>query len=229
LFCQIIEAPNEDPKEAQMTIFVLIVLMSGLVIYAVYEGKNYSQATSQAPIDIKAFFKTKTLFKYITPETLLEGEKIIFVPKPHWLVIIKPLRVFLVLLILSLLQRALFGRGSFLYYIPGFSSLSGIIPAATFITVIYSILVILDYKNSEYCITDKRIIVKRGILRRVSIDISMGMIETIIFHQGLIGRIFKYGTVAVTGIGASLSGFSYIYDPVPVRTIIINEVHKRRS
>ena len=211
-----------------MTIFVLLLLMAGLIVYSIYEGRKYSKTRHGSPIDVKGAFNSKMFFKYITPETLLEGEKIIFTPKTHWLIIIKPIKVFFILFIFSILQNTLFSRGSFFYYIPGFiPGLRGIISLAIFITIIYSVLVILDYKNAEYCITDKRIIVKRGILKRVSIDISMNMVETIIFYQGLLGRIFNYGTVAVTGIGASLSGFSYIYDPVPVRTIIINEVHKR--
>ena len=130
-----------------MTIFVLLLLMSGLIVYSIYEGKKYSETRHDSPIDVKGAFKSKMFLKYITPETLLEGEKIIFTPKTHWLIIIKPIKVFFVLFILSILQKILFSGESFsvyLYYIPGFSSIRGIIPLAIFIAIIYSVLVILD-------------------------------------------------------------------------------------
>ena len=121
-----------------MTIFVLLLLMAGLIVYSIYEGKKYSETRHDSPIDVKGAFKSKMFLKYITPETLLEGEKIIFTPKTHWLIIIKPIKVFFVLFILSILQKILFSGASFsvyLYYILYY--IRDIIPPAIFIAIIY--------------------------------------------------------------------------------------------
>lgn len=64
---------------------------------------------------------------------------------------------------------------------------------------------ILFYKwTSEFIITDKRCILKTGLIRICVSDIALDKCEGIIFHQSIGGRIFGYGTLSATTGGQTL-------------------------
>lgn len=54
---------------------------------------------------------------------------------------------------------------------------------------------LLIYWTTELAVTNKRVIAKSGIIRRNVIDIANTKIEGVTYHQGLVGRIFGYGSV----------------------------------
>jgi uncharacterized membrane protein YdbT with pleckstrin-like domain len=66
-------------------------------------------------------------------------------------------------------------------------------------------------------ITNKRIISKRGILFRNTIELLIGKVESIQIQQSLMGRFLNYGTVVVTGTGVSHEGFQNVADPMTFR------------
>jgi len=63
-------------------------------------------------------------------------------------------------------------------------------------------------RSTELVITDKRLIVKHGVLSIHSIEIRFDKIETVHVNQGLLGRMLNYGDILVTGTGTTL-------DPIP--------------
>lgn len=66
-------------------------------------------------------------------------------------------------------------------------------------------LKILFYKwTSEFIITDKRCILKTGLISICVSDIALDKCEGIIFHQSIGGRIFGYGTLSATTGGQTL-------------------------
>lgn len=65
----------------------------------------------------------------------------------------------------------------------------------------------------RYVLTNRRIIFKRGIIRRRSLDLVLRKIEGVNTDQSLGGRLFNYGTVIVT-TGEASNVYSWIQDPV---------------
>ncbi len=63
-------------------------------------------------------------------------------------------------------------------------------------------------KSTELVVTTKRLIVKHGLVSTHSIEIRFEKIETVRVNHGLLGKIFKYGDVMVTGTGTT-------FDPIP--------------
>ena len=57
---------------------------------------------------------------------------------------------------------------------------------------------------TEIVVTDRRVIFKRGLLSRHTVEMNVSKIETVDVEQGLAGRIWDYGTVVIRGTG---SGF----------------------
>jgi len=74
------------------------------------------------------------------------------------------------------------------------------------IVISFGILLIpifLFQKFSEIAITNNRVVGKSGILRRKTYDFGLKNIESIDVKQTILGRIFGYGDIVITGSGAS--------------------------
>lgn len=82
------------------------------------------------------------------------------------------------------------------------------------------IIKLVSYKTSEFGITNNRVIVKLGFVRRKSVEISLSKIESIIVRQTILGRIIGYGTVVVGGVGGLKEPFRFISKPITLRKII---------
>jgi len=72
----------------------------------------------------------------------------------------------------------------------------------------------LKLRNIEQGVTNKRVILKKGIISRKSDEMKISSIETVEIIQGVMGRIFGFGTVKVTGRGISDLVFKNINDPM---------------
>ena len=75
----------------------------------------------------------------------------------------------------------------------------------------------LKLRNTEMGVTNKRVILKTGIISRHSDEMKISSIETVEIEQGVPGRILGYGTVKVTGKGISDLVFTRIDDPMNVK------------
>ena len=75
----------------------------------------------------------------------------------------------------------------------------------------------LKMRFLEQGVTNKRVILKRGIISRKTEEMKLASIETVEIDQGIFGRIFGYGMVKVTGRGVSNLVFKRIDDPMSVK------------
>ena len=75
----------------------------------------------------------------------------------------------------------------------------------------------LKLRSIEQGVTNKRVILKKGIISRKSEEMKISSIETVEITQGVIGRLFGFGTVQVTGRGISDLVFRNINDPMDVK------------
>lgn len=85
------------------------------------------------------------------------------------------------------------------------------------ITWILAIYEYLRLKYTEQGVTNKRVILKTGIISRKTEEMKLASIETVEIDQGILGRIFDFGTVRVTGRGISDVVFKGIADPMAVK------------
>jgi uncharacterized membrane protein YdbT with pleckstrin-like domain len=73
---------------------------------------------------------------------------------------------------------------------------------------------------SEFVVTDRRVILKRGIFGRHTIEMNRTKVESVDVDQTLMGRIMGYGTVVVRGTGGGLEPIRNIAHPMRFRTYI---------
>jgi len=124
---------------------------------------------------------------------LREGETLKRVAQIHWGIFWKSGAVFL--LALFLLIKA-FPLGVF------FTLVSGVMLVTAFLTKHYLIL----------ALTDKRLIVRTGILNLETVQMHFNRIESVEVFRPPIGRILGYAMVMVTGTGSRVTGIPYVAD-----------------
>jgi len=85
------------------------------------------------------------------------------------------------------------------------------------ITLLLAIWEWLKLRSIEQGVTNKRVILKKGIISRKTEEMKISSIETVKIIQGVIGRMLGFGTVKVTGRGISDLLFKNIDDPMDVK------------
>lgn len=85
------------------------------------------------------------------------------------------------------------------------------------VTWLLAIYEFLKIRSIEAGVTNKRVILKNGIISRRTEEMKLSSIETVEIQQGVIGRILGLGTVKVTGRGISELLFRRISDPLAVK------------
>lgn len=85
------------------------------------------------------------------------------------------------------------------------------------LTLILALYEYLKLKSMEQGVTNKRVVLKRGIISRKTEEMKLQSIETVEIDQGILGRIFGFGTVKITGRGISDVVFKGIDDPMQVK------------
>ncbi len=76
---------------------------------------------------------------------------------------------------------------------------------------------IIRRQTTELVLTDRRIIMKRGLVSRDTVEMNLNKVESLHVNQGLMGRILGYGDVTVVGTGASLEPLREISSPLELR------------
>ena len=84
----------------------------------------------------------------------------------------------------------------------------------------------INYRVSEFAITDSRVIIKLGFIRRVASEIYFSKIESIHVKQGLLGRLLNYGVVIVTGTGGSKNVYKNVRKPLEFKKVIQDVLNK---
>jgi uncharacterized membrane protein YdbT with pleckstrin-like domain len=71
--------------------------------------------------------------------------------------------------------------------------------------------------SSEFAITNKRVLIKVGLVRRHSLELLLQKVEGIGVDQSVLGRILGFGTITVSGVGGTKESFRTISDPLEFR------------
>jgi uncharacterized membrane protein YdbT with pleckstrin-like domain len=78
------------------------------------------------------------------------------------------------------------------------------------------------YLTTELAITNKRVIAKFGLISRSTIEINLQKIESIQVNQGILGRIFNFGSIVVSGAGNPQAPIPGISSPLQFRRAFID-------
>jgi uncharacterized membrane protein YdbT with pleckstrin-like domain len=73
---------------------------------------------------------------------------------------------------------------------------------------------------TEIAVTDRRVIVKTGLIRRHTAEMNMDKVESVTVYQPVLGRLLDFGSVQVRGTGEGLGHLDYIKSPILLRNTI---------
>lgn len=85
------------------------------------------------------------------------------------------------------------------------------------ITLLLALYEYLKLRSIEQGVTNKRVILKTGFISRHTEEMKLNSIETVEIRQGVMGRMFGFGTIEVTGRGLSDVIFKGVDDPMAVK------------
>jgi uncharacterized membrane protein YdbT with pleckstrin-like domain len=145
---------------------------------------------------------------------LMPGERLVYRARLHWII---------------LSRSAFFGAFGLAFLIWAVTDKSmGYLAILGVPLVLLALLqlgyVLLAFQNWEYGVTNKRVIIKTGILRHKSLELILSKVEGIVVNQPLLGRALGYGTIVVTGTGGTRERFPMIDNPTEFRRRVHNEI-----
>ncbi len=141
-------------------------------------------------------------------QNLVPGERLVHRASLHWMVFAPAALIGLTGLVALL-------------FLPEYRLLGGVV------VVVGALLAIKPYillRFSEFGVTDRRVLVKLGLLSRESLDQILDKIEAVQVEQDILGRILGYGTVTVIGTGGTRETFPRINDPFAFRRAIQEQI-----
>jgi len=76
-------------------------------------------------------------------------------------------------------------------------------------------------RATEIVVTDRRVIFKRGLLTRHTVEMNVSKIETVDVEQGIGGRMWNYGTLMIRGTGSGFEPLEGVGSPIVIRNAIV--------
>lgn len=157
------------------------------------------------------------------PEDALAGdEELIIHHHPHWKMLLGP-----ALLFILVTAVAGFGLGVAQRNLDGATLLWVVIA----IVVVWAALVcwrvvppLLKWKFTHFIVTDRRVIVREGVLTHSGIDVPVARISNVQFRHGLIDRFLRTGTLLVVAASDDPLEFNDIPNVQKVHALLYHQV-----
>jgi membrane protein YdbS with pleckstrin-like domain len=156
-------------------------------------------------------------------ETLSQNEKVVKLFNLNWINYVKGYLFLLIAIPLAI---------TILYYTKLLTlSIDGVMNLLLTLVPIFVLVIpfFLWLKSFEQGVTNRRVVLKSGIVSRDTTEIRLEAIEKIEIKQTVLGRIFNFGTVHVTGKGTASLIIKDIDDPIEIKRAIESAVELREQ
>jgi uncharacterized membrane protein YdbT with pleckstrin-like domain len=87
--------------------------------------------------------------------------------------------------------------------------------------LIFWLMAYIRYKSTELAVTTKRTVAKFGFVSRHTIEMNLSKIETIQVTQSLLGRVFDFGSLIISGAGIPQEPIPGIGQPMEFRRAVL--------
>ena len=95
--------------------------------------------------------------------------------------------------------------------------------------LIFLVMAYIKYKTTELAITSKRVIAKFGFISRRTVEININKVESVQVDQAILGRLFNYGTLVISGAGEPQAPIPGISEPMAFRRAFIEAQDQSKS
>ncbi len=135
-------------------------------------------------------------------KNLLPDERVVYRARLHWITFGRPVVVLLVGLAL------LFLLGADARPVGG---------AVVLVGLLLLVPPFVTYRTTEFGVTNKRVVIKTGFVRRHTLELLLRQVEAISVDQSLTGRLLGFGSLTLTGTGGVREVFHRVVSPLEFR------------
>ena len=165
-------------------------------------------------------------------QNLIPGEQVLYRTRIHWMTRVhgSTFLFYLALLVwplVYLLKRAgMLSPQNFEWVAP---------PGGVAILVLLALacvpplLIWLAVASTEFAVTTHRVVFKTGLMGRHSLELHLSKVESIAVQQGILGRVFGYGTLVVIGTGGTREPFQGVARPLEFRRAVTEATERTHT
>lgn len=160
---------------------------------------------------------------------LVKNEELIYQTKLHWWVILRSLigSVLLLALLAAFVNPILSPRTGLISYNTSSSVelatnllffVNGIVIVQIFVGTLFNLL---NYLTSEFGVTNRRILIKTGVIRRRTLEMNLSKVESFQVKESFTGRFLGFKTLVITGSGGTNQTFSFVKNADKLRKHVV--------
>lgn len=86
--------------------------------------------------------------------------------------------------------------------------------------VLVIVVALVRRSSTELAVTNRRVIAKFGLIARSTVEMNLAKIESVRVEQTVMGRLFGFGSIIVTGTGSTMDPIRFIADAIAFRQAI---------
>ena len=86
--------------------------------------------------------------------------------------------------------------------------------------VLVIVVALVRRSSTELAVTNRRVIAKFGLIARSTVEMNLAKIESVRVEQTVVGRLFGFGSIIVTGTGSTMDPIRFIADAIAFRQAI---------
>jgi uncharacterized membrane protein YdbT with pleckstrin-like domain len=156
---------------------------------------------------------------------LIPGETVQYQTKLHWIVMLGHVAIAAVFELLAItFLVAAFSKSSGAKGMPSRGSMVWVFLICFLVGAVLFFIGLLKRNVTEMAVTNKRVIVKSGLVDRRTTEILLSRIESVVVDEPAVGRVLGYGTVIVRGTGGTPEIFEKIQNPLKFREQVQSQI-----
>lgn len=149
-------------------------------------------------------------------QSLTSGEVVLFRTRRHWSVLAWPFTAALVCVGVAI---ALFVAGG-----GGAGAIAGVLFLV--LAIVAAATGWVRRSSIEMAVTNRRVLMKTGILSRRTVEVLLSKVESIGVDQSVMGRVADFGSVVVRGTGGTHELFERMAHPLEFRRQVQEQIDK---
>ncbi len=122
----------------------------------------------------------------------MPGESLVLKAHQHWVVLVKPLLIPILLLAGAVVYDFVYPVHRLLVSL-----------AVLAVALLWSIVVYVRWNARGFTVTDRRVLLDTGVFSRISKVIALDRVQDITTNQSILGRMLNYGRIEIDSAGAA--------------------------